>query len=199
MVELGSLSRLAAAPAAVVFDLEFTAWEGSLAAGWSRPGEHREIVQIGAVRIVPADGFAETAACDLLVRPRINPVLSAYFTDLTGIGQARLDRDGMPFAEAVARFHAFVGDAAIAVCNGVDAEVIAENCALSGIANPFAPALFHNVRAVLAAAAGGPVSSGTLHRHFPDVPHLAAHDALADARMVAAALAHIAGARRPAP
>ena len=29
----------------IVLDLEMTAWEGSLAAKWSRPGEYKEIVQ----------------------------------------------------------------------------------------------------------------------------------------------------------
>ena len=33
----------------VVFDTEFTAWQGSMERGWSGPGEHKEIVQIGAV------------------------------------------------------------------------------------------------------------------------------------------------------
>ena len=35
----------------VLFDLEFTAWEGSLERGWSEPWEAREIIQIGAVRV----------------------------------------------------------------------------------------------------------------------------------------------------
>ncbi len=35
---------------AVVFDLEFTAWERSVARNWSRPGEKKEVVQIGAVK-----------------------------------------------------------------------------------------------------------------------------------------------------
>lgn len=34
----------------VVFDLEWTAWEGSKARGWDGPGEEMEIVQIGVRR-----------------------------------------------------------------------------------------------------------------------------------------------------
>ncbi|MGQ9370859.1 exonuclease domain-containing protein [Azospirillum sp. ST 5-10] len=190
------LSRLAAAREVVVFDLEFTAWEGSLARRWSGPGEHREIVQIGAVRIAPAAGFAEDGAFSVLARPRINPRLSAYFTALTGIDQARLDREAVALPEALARFAAFVGDAAAVLCNGADRAVVWENCALAGLAPPVPAALFHDVRDLLAAAAGRPgrpISSGDLHRHFPGVPVLAAHDALADARMVAAALRHAYG------
>ncbi len=36
---------------AIIFDLEFTAWEGSVAHRWSRPGEFTELVQIGALKI----------------------------------------------------------------------------------------------------------------------------------------------------
>ena len=68
---------------AVVFDLEFTAWEGSMANRWSRPGEFTELVQIGAVR-VDARTFAVEAEMDVLVKPRLNPVLSEYFVQLTG-------------------------------------------------------------------------------------------------------------------
>ena len=38
-------------PEIVVCDLEYTAWAGSLQRGWSDPGEHREIVQIAAIRL----------------------------------------------------------------------------------------------------------------------------------------------------
>jgi inhibitor of KinA sporulation pathway (predicted exonuclease) len=79
--------------AAVVFDLEFTAWEGSMAARWSRPGEFTELVQIGAVRL-NADTFEELGAIDLLVRPRLNPVLSDYFVELTGIGNVEMAARG---------------------------------------------------------------------------------------------------------
>jgi hypothetical protein len=42
----------------VVFDTEFTAWRGSMERNWAGPGEFREIVQIGAVRI-DAETLAE--------------------------------------------------------------------------------------------------------------------------------------------
>ena len=70
-------------PAAVVFDLEFTAWEGSMANHWLRPGEFQEIVQIGAVQ-VDAD-FNCGKTFDTLVRPRINPEISPYLERLPGI------------------------------------------------------------------------------------------------------------------
>ena len=34
-----------------VFDLEYTAWECSMARHWLAPGEFKEVVQIGAVKV----------------------------------------------------------------------------------------------------------------------------------------------------
>src|SRR3546814_14106036 len=73
----------------VVIDLEYTSWEGALARGWSGPDEHREIVQIGAVRLEVANGLAETAELSRLVPPRIHRSLSGYFPALPGIDEAR--------------------------------------------------------------------------------------------------------------
>ena len=36
---------------AIVYDLEFTAWEGSMSHRWLLPGEFKEVVQIGAVKV----------------------------------------------------------------------------------------------------------------------------------------------------
>ena len=55
----------------VVFDLEWTAWEGSRDRNWSGPKEEREIIEIGAVKIDGANGFAETVRFENLVRPSI--------------------------------------------------------------------------------------------------------------------------------
>ncbi|MBU6156070.1 MAG: exonuclease, partial [Alphaproteobacteria bacterium] len=65
----------------ILFDTEFTAWRGSMARGWKGPGEHQEIVQIGAVRL-DAQELKELAEFQVLIRPVINPVLSSYFVGL---------------------------------------------------------------------------------------------------------------------
>lgn len=183
-------SILAAGRPVVVFDLEFTAWEGSMARRWRGPGEHREVVQVGAVRVDPAAGFRELDRFEVLVRPHRNPTLSAYLIALTGIDQAAVDRDGLDFPEAMERFGAFCATAGAVLSNGPDVEVLRENFALLGLEPQLPAAPFLNVGPLLAAAAGVErhVSSGTLWQHFPTVPHLPAHNALADARMVAAAL-----------
>ena len=75
--------------AAIVFDLEFTAWAGSLESRWLRPGEFKEVVQIGAIK-VDAESWDEIAPFDALVRPRINPTITAYLETLTGITNAAI-------------------------------------------------------------------------------------------------------------
>src|ERR1700754_517527 len=90
-------------PAITVFDLEFTAWECSMASHWLRPGEFKEVVQIGAVKL-DAASFRITASFDVLVRPRINAGLSPYFENLTGITNAQVAERGVDFAPALVRF-----------------------------------------------------------------------------------------------
>lgn len=180
----------------LVYDLEYTAWAGSWERGWSGPGEHREIVQIGAVRVDSA--FRELASLCLLVRPRINPVLSAYFTDLTAITQARLETEGMDIEAALDVLQAFAGPDLPMLSNGADAAVLAENCRLAGLTYPFDNRTI-DVHDELRAA------SGRDHLFSADLPDLfglevtgRGHDALADARAVAGALRKVRlGGRKP--
>lgn len=190
-VPVGQSGEIPLESGIVVYDLEFTAWDGSWQRGWSGPGEHREIVQIGAVRL--GANLEELAAFEVLVRPRINPTLSAYFTDLTGITQAEVDARGVDIAEAMERFSAFAQGHGLYANGGCDERVMAENCALAGIAFPFTGRC-RNVSGVLAQSADSAahVESGAIAETFGLDLALPAHDALADARSIAAALRHIA-------
>src|SRR5258708_2775626 len=134
----------------VVFDLELTAWEGSLDANWSRPGEFREIVQIGAVQL-GAD-LSETAAFSQYVRPTRNPILSRYFIDLTGIDQQVVDTFGVDFTSALALFARFSEGNCAVVSNGPDGDVLLENCRLNNLTCPIALGLFKNVRSEISGA-----------------------------------------------
>jgi len=183
----------------VVFDLEITAWEGSLARNWSGPGEYMEVVQIGAVKLDAAMPMAERDSFEILVRPQKNPVLSDYFTALTGISNADLEREAVGFAEALAAFRAFVGDAGTVLSNGADWSDLVQNAEWAGVEWPFPPGLFANVRDAIAGALGvanrEAVSSGLPARlgleELPD-----AHTGLGDSRAIAAALRHLrAGGR----
>jgi inhibitor of KinA sporulation pathway (predicted exonuclease) len=99
---------------AVVFDLEFTAWQGSVAHRWSRPGEFTELAQIGAVK-VDVRSLNVIDEMNVLVRPRINPVLSDYFVELTGITNDAMTAHGVDFVEAYDRFVQFVDGGVIAI------------------------------------------------------------------------------------
>jgi inhibitor of KinA sporulation pathway (predicted exonuclease) len=127
---------------AVIFDLEFTAWDGSMRHRWLRPGEFREVVQIGAVK-VDAATLAVRETFETLVKPRINPVPSPYLEKLTGIAAADIATRGRDYASAYDDFLAFVGDGASAAY-GRDDLIFEENARLYGLAHrPLAP--FHDL------------------------------------------------------
>ena len=121
-------------PQAIVFDLEFTAWEGSMRHRWLRPGEYREVVQIGAVK-VDAVSLAVLDRFEMLVRPRLNPVLSPYLEKLTGICTEAVRAKGRDFVEAYDAFLAFCGGA-VTSAFGRDDLVFEENLRLYGVARP---------------------------------------------------------------
>ncbi|MBM3556205.1 MAG: exonuclease domain-containing protein [Alphaproteobacteria bacterium] len=175
----------------VAFDTEYTAWEGSWQRQWTGPGEYREVVQIGAVALDADDGFRELGAFSVLVRPRINPVLSDYFIGLTGIDNGRLASAGLDFGTALGMFLAFAGDRPASWYSfGDDTGVLRENCRLSGLTDPIPTEVGVNCRDMVTRLAGidQDTASGSLHRHLGFSVEGDAHDALFDARGVAGAL-----------
>jgi inhibitor of KinA sporulation pathway (predicted exonuclease) len=116
----------------ILFDTEYTAWEGSKARQWSELGEHREIIQIAAVRVALDEQLTELACFDCLVKPKHNPILSAYITALTGIQQAAVDTRGIGFPAAFAAFYAFCDQGRLPLfCYGDDPAVLQENFVLN--------------------------------------------------------------------
>ncbi len=190
-----------ASPTITVFDLEFTAWECSMARHWLSPGEFKEVVQIGAVKL-DAESFAPVAEFDLLVRPRINYPLSPYFEKLTGITSERVARLGEDFAAAFARFLDFADGGPVASF-GRDDKVLEENIRLYGMTGAGALPVFYDLRGWFAVQGVDPRGM-----HSCDIgPAVGVpfagqtHNALDDARSIAGAMAKMAarGARlRPA-
>ncbi len=178
--------------AVTVFDLEYTAWSGSQARGWSEPWEHKEVIQIGAVRLDADAGFEARGSLAVLVRPVRNPRLSDYITDLTGITDAMIDAEGVELAEALDGLADFAEGPLLTF--GGDGEVLRGNCALVGIDMPLAPGRVVNLGPALCRALGADYWSTS----SSDLPALAGlevpgrrHDALADARAIAMALAKL--------
>jgi inhibitor of KinA sporulation pathway (predicted exonuclease) len=177
------------APFLTIFDLEFTAWEGSLARQWLGPGEFKEVVQIGAVRLNRKSLEIEDSF-DCLVRPRVNSRLSAYFEDLTGISNGRLAADGVDFEPAYRRFVEFAGGGLIAAF-GHDEWVLEENIRLYGLKGLPPLPEFLELRGWFAERGLDPTGL-----HSCDVgPRLGVpfegqpHNALCDARSIAAGMA----------
>lgn len=109
----------------IIYDFEFTSWEGALAEGWSRKGHLREIVQIGAIRVDCAS-LEVVAKLELLVKPIANPTISAYLTQLTGLTQDLLRDGAVEPSDALAEFLGFCRGQP-ALCYGNDSVVLGEN------------------------------------------------------------------------
>ena len=172
-------------PRAIVFDLEFTAWKGSLQTRWLRPGEFKETVQIGAVA-VDARSFEEAGQFDALIRPRVNPVLSDYLESLTGITNTAVAERGTDFFPAYERFVAFAAGEPI-IAFGRDDLVLVRNLELYGIKNATPLPPYVNIAPWLAENGVDPRGL-----HACDVAEACGakfvgrrHDALDDARSVA--------------
>ena len=131
-------------PAAVVYDLEFTAWEGSMRHRWLRPGEFKEVVQIGAVKVDPLS-LAVRDTFSVFVRPRINPGLSPYLERLTGITTQILRDKGRDFASAYEAFLEFA-DGGVCAAFGRDELVFEENRRLYGMDAPVRGPEFRDLR-----------------------------------------------------
>jgi inhibitor of KinA sporulation pathway (predicted exonuclease) len=184
---------------AVIYDLEFTAWTGSMSHRWLRPGEFKEIVQIGAVK-VDAVSMKIVGEFDAIVRPRINSALSPYFEKLTGISNDALKTGGVDLAVALTRFVAFCGSDMTSAF-GRDDLVIGENIRLYGLKDIAPAANFIDLRPWF--RSNGLDSRGL---HSCDVgPRLGVpfeghtHNALADSRSLAAGARVLVGKGAPSP
>ena len=179
-------------PTLTLFDLEFTAWECSMATHWLRPGEFKEVVQIGALKLDAAT-FTVLDELDVLVRPRINPHLSPYFETLTGITSDRVERQGVDFASAYGRFAQFAGEGPIAAF-GHDEYVLEENLRLYGITGTRAMPVFYDLRGWFAVQGLDPRGMQSCEigpmLGVPFQGH--AHNALNDARSLAAGMEALA-------
>ncbi len=179
------------------FDTELTSWPGTNERDWTGPGEHREIVQLCAIRVDAADDFREIEHFEIFVRPTVNPILSEYLIDLIGITQEKIDTDGVAWPEAQPAFRAFLdkqpGDVC---CNGIDDIVLDENAALNDIEPGFAGIRFVNLKPVFMKA----FDNSSRDSQTANLATLAgldmdhnAHNALDDVRVLVAtvrALAH---------
>lgn len=162
-------AELERAGAAILIDLEFTCWEDSLRTNWADPARPAEVIEIG-LALYRIDARAVTAVFSRLVRPVVNPTLTAYCVNLLHIQQEEIDAAGelptvLPDVDAWLRS---TGAKDLATCGWGpnDPRRLAADAATRGVASPLADRPHIDLRAVM-----------TAQRHHP---HAISRDELRD-------------------
>lgn len=135
----------------VIYDIEFTAWQGSRERNWSEPWEHREIIQIAAASVEISDeGCFAHSYFDTYIKPLKNPTLSEYVVKLTGITQDLIDREGVNFNTALSQFAEFCGNRLEGgtLSYGPDDGVFEENARIHGESLPLSLTSHTNLRPI---------------------------------------------------
>lgn len=177
----------------VLYDTEYTAWEGSQQRHWSEDWEHRELVELGALR-VRAEDFAILDEFRCLTVPHINPTLSDYFQDLTGIRQHDLLREGIPLPAALNAFAKFGEGVRGFVSNGNDWDVLAVSADLQDCTLPISAEMFLNIGPAferIFCATPGQLITGLLPQWVGLPPAGKVHTAIDDADALARTLAEL--------
>ena len=168
----------------ILFDTEFTAWKGSQERNWSKPNEHREIIQISAYKI---KNFKLIDTLNLIIKPNINKKLSPYITKLTGITNNIVNKKGISFKAAIEKLYDFSKYYNL-YSYGNDWSVIKENLELNNIRekkwNDFKNKCFGFKKYIRENANINPnkYTSGTLYKAFKIKTDINIHNALDDVK-----------------
>ena len=120
----------------LLFDAEYTTWEGAMSRGWSGPGEFREIVQFAGLVVdtekLDISYIDQTLPFQLLIRPTINPILSSYFVHLTGLSNSLLIKNGLSLQLAINYLESTIDN--LVLCSwGPDLDVINHELLTKGL------------------------------------------------------------------
>ncbi len=168
----------------IVLDMEWNQpWPGSPSAKKVLPVQIRgEIIQIGAVRLTQAGEVADEF--QVLIRPKYYRRLNRRVSKLTGIKEARLKEEGLPFLEAMERFRAWCGEDVVFLTWGFDdIGILRENLRLFGQDEGWT-SRWYNAQMIFNAQTDGSNSQKALKTAleiFGIQPSRPAHDALGDA------------------
>lgn len=152
----------------IIYDTEFTSWEGSQERKWSLSNEHCELVAIGALKVEFKDNdFKILDKFKILFIPRINKKLSDYFINLTGITNKDIKEKGIDFEIGINIFLDFC-DGFDMYSYGNDYHIFEENFNLYKINNFLVKNNFKDIIPFfkLYNINTENYSSGTIHRHF---------------------------------
>ena len=168
----------------IVLDMEWNQpWPGSPSAKKVLPVQIRgEIIQIGAVRIT--EDMQVGDEFQVLIKPKFYRRLNRRVSKLTGIKEAQLRDEGIPMAEAMAKFRAWCGEDVIFLTWGFDdITILRENLRLYGIDESWVNR-WYNAQMIFNAQTDGSSSQKALKTAmeiFSIEATRPAHDALGDA------------------
>lgn len=168
----------------IVLDMEWNQpWPGSYAARQVLPVQiHGEIIQIGAVRITESGKIADEF--QVLVRPKYYKKLNSRVSKLTGLRDATLKEQGLPFPEAIERFRSWIGGKCIFLTWGFDdIRILEDNLLLYDSDTDWAHH-WYNAQMIFNAQTGCGTSQKALSSAMELLgiqPSRPAHDALGDA------------------
>ena len=168
----------------IVLDMEWNQpWPGSYAAKKVLPVQiHGEIIQIGAVRLLEDGTVADEF--QVLVCPKYYKKLNSRVSKLTGLHDARLREEGLPFPEALERFRTWIGGDCIFLTWGFDDIRVLEDNILLHDGEPDWITKWYNAQMVFNAQTGTGSAQKSLSSAMEILgiePSRPAHDALGDA------------------
>ena len=168
----------------IVLDMEWNQpWPGSPSSKKPASSTIRgEIIQIGAVRVLEDGTVADEF--QVMVRPKVYRHLNRRVSKLTGIKETRLREEGIPFPEAMERFHAWCGEDFIFLTWGFDdIGILRENLRLYKLGEDWT-GRWYNAQMIFNAQTDGSTSQKALKtamEMFGIEATRPAHDALGDA------------------
>lgn len=168
----------------IVLDMEWNQpWPGSPSAKKVLPVQIRgEIIQIGAVRVTEEQLVQDEF--QVLIKPKFYRHLNRRVSKLTGIKEAHLAANGIPFPEAIAKFRQWCGEDVIFLTWGFDdIGILQENLRLFGIEEDWTKR-WYNAQMIFNAQTDGSSSQKALKtamEMFEIEASRPAHDALGDA------------------
>lgn len=168
----------------IVLDMEWNQpWPGSPSAKKVLPVQIRgEIIQIGAVRLTEDETVADEF--QIMIKPKFFRHLNRRVSKLTGIKEARLRDEGVPFPEAMEQFRAWCGEDIVFLTWGFDdIGILRENLQLFELNDDWTQR-WYNAQMIFNAQTDGSSSQKALKTAmeiFEIEASRPAHDALGDA------------------
>ena len=185
----------------ILVDTEFTVWEGYVFRE-PKDWEHPEIYQLSAIKLDP-NTFEEKDCFNILIKPKLNPTISEYTSNFTGITNKMLE-NAITFSEAFKKFKKFCKDCICYYFNNKDFRygedvVFEENFKIHNIPKEKMPKLvniapwFYNIFNKSGIEIGR-VSSGTIAKKLgiEKENENIAHSAINDVRSMAKSLRYFA-------